>query len=278
MTKDLVDTVKAFIAANQQVPSITVTRWAPRAPSVSYADRAALSQNQCAKDLWALMSAATNLCLSADVGTAAELLALADQLGPGCMLKTHCDLYPDFDHDFGAKLGGSPPTTSDLRGCGLRTSETPSWGVLSGLHKSRTGRTSPRIVPGAGSSTGSKGWPAQGSPFAPPGGDVLPRHHGGGRTKPRWRWRRSTRLRHGFHQRSPGAVEGGWSKGLVQMTPGVQLGGGGDMGQQYNTPDRVIKECGSDVIIVGRGIYKAADPVAAAGYRKAGWDAYESSL
>ena len=64
---------------------------------------------------------------------------------------------------------------------------------------------------------------------------------------------------------------------FINFTPGVKLAGGGDkLGQQYNTPENVIGKQGSDVIIVGRGIYEADDPVAEAKkYKEAGWKAYK---
>lgn len=70
------------------------------------------------------------------------------------------------------------------------------------------------------------------------------------------------------------------SDDLLLFTPGVNLEMKGDnKGQQYKTPHKVFTEYLTDFIIVGRGIYKANDPLAAAEeYRQQGWEAYQNSL
>lgn len=71
---------------------------------------------------------------------------------------------------------------------------------------------------------------------------------------------------------------------FICMTPGCQLPPvddddsevtGDGKGQQYNTPQKIIGEMGADIIIVGRGIIKSADPLLEAErYRAKGWEAY----
>jgi uridine monophosphate synthetase len=73
---------------------------------------------------------------------------------------------------------------------------------------------------------------------------------------------------------------------FITMTPGCQLPAEGEetltgdgLGQQYNTPAKLIGEKGVDIIIVGRGILKADDPVREAErYRTRGWEAYEARI
>ncbi|KAK6955606.1 orotidine 5'-phosphate decarboxylase [Daldinia eschscholtzii] len=75
------------------------------------------------------------------------------------------------------------------------------------------------------------------------------------------------------------------SDAFISMTPGCQLPPDGDeedgsvagdgLGQQYNTPTKLVGQCGSDIVIVGRGILKAASPqVEAERYRRKAWKAY----
>lgn len=67
---------------------------------------------------------------------------------------------------------------------------------------------------------------------------------------------------------------------LLLFTPGVNISSTGDSkGQQYNTPELVFKNYHTDFMIVGRGIYKAADvKTAAKEYQTLGWVSYLQSL
>lgn len=76
---------------------------------------------------------------------------------------------------------------------------------------------------------------------------------------------------------------------FMSMTPGCQLPpadepedavvNGDGKGQQYNTPKKIVGQLGNDIIIVGRGIIKADNPVAEAErYRKLAWEAYQERI
>lgn len=67
----------------------------------TYAERAETATHPLSRYLFRLMDLkASNLCLSADVTTARELLALADKVGPSIVvLKTHYDLISGWDYN-----------------------------------------------------------------------------------------------------------------------------------------------------------------------------------
>ena len=71
-----------------------------------YEARAPLAQNPLGARLFELMARKrTNLSVAADVGTADEMLALADAVGPHvAVLKTHVDVFDTWTLEHAAKL------------------------------------------------------------------------------------------------------------------------------------------------------------------------------
>lgn len=253
---------------------------------LSYSERIPFCSSSVAIQLLQLMAhKKTNLALSADVTRKKALLELADKLGPYiCVLKTHIDIIEDFDSDLITQLQRLSNQHNFL------LFEDRKFADIGNTVKQQYAQGIYRIAD----------WAAMVTVHALPGPGVLEglqmiglaRGHAallliemsaeGNLAKGEYSL---SALHMGKQYRN--FVMGFITQhavleepGFINFTPGVQLNVGTDtLGQHYITPRQAIIDAKSDVIIVGRGIYSAADPIEEAiEYQRAGWAAYEERI
>lgn len=258
---------------------------------LTYAQRAEKMQSSIGRRLLELMeSKKTNLAVAADVTNKAALFELADKVGPEiCILKTHADIITDWDAGTGPALADIAKRHQfmifeDRKFADIGSTVVNQ--VTGGVHAIVTWAdiVNAHSVPGPGVIKGLKqalenSEQNSGKAF---GVVLLAEMSSDGNLAVALDGYREKTVQ--MAQTARDFVFGFISRGrvagddLVYMTPGVRMAGGGDaLGQQYITPDIVIGDRNSDIIIVGRGIYQADNPAKAAKeYRAAGWRAYET--
>lgn len=254
--------------------------------ALTFNQRAAYCINPIAQRLLTIMETKkTNLVFSADVTSKTKLLQLADLVGPEiCVLKIHCDIIDDYDQDLPNQLRSLADKHNFLIWEDRKFSDIGSttamqytggifriadWADLITIH----------TVAGDGTLQAIKSTSAIKNCAL-----LLVAQMSSANTLTNSSYTQATIQLALQHQDNVIGVicreKLSDNPALLHLTPGVQLAEGTDgLGQQYLTPEKAINELHSDIIIVGRGILQAQDPLNQARlYKKAGWDAYQRRI
>lgn len=231
----------------------------------------------------------TNLCVAADMTKAEDILGLAEKIGDKiCVLKTHVDIIEDFTPEFPQKLREIADRKNFLIFEDRKFADignTVSLQFSSGVYKIAEWADfiNAHTIVGPGIVAGLKKVNQRSGLILlaqmTPEGNLFDESYA---LKTVQIAQENNDFVVGFIGSAdrPEILKKVREKAgddLLILTPGIKLGEGSDgLAQTYNTPQKAIKN-GADVIIVGRGIIQADDPVVEAErYRKAGWEAYKS--
>jgi uridine monophosphate synthetase len=250
--------------------------------ALSYKERISYCTNPIAKNLLDIMETKkTNLVLAADSTEKEKLLWLANNIGPKiCVLKIHCDIINDYNEDLPKELRALAQKHNFLIWEDRKFADIGSVALMQytgGIFHIADWADMVTVHSIAGDGTLQA---LKSTPQTKDAAFLLLAQMSSANTLAKGDYTKATvdlALQHkdnaiGIICREKLSDD----PGLLHFTPGVQFAKKGDnFGQQYLTPDKVINELGSDIIIVGRGILEAQDPEhAAEQYQKAGWDAY----
>uniref|UniRef100_A0A0K8TMZ9 Uridine 5'-monophosphate synthase n=1 Tax=Tabanus bromius TaxID=304241 RepID=A0A0K8TMZ9_TABBR len=252
---------------------------------MTYESRADLAKCIIAKKLFNLMATKkTNLCLAVDLTNSNDVLEVTDACGPYiCLLKTHVDMITDFNeffvkslidlsrkHNFlimeDRKFADIGNTVAFQYTSG--TFKISSWADLVTMHS----------IPGQGIIQGLK---SKLTGNADRGVFVVAEMSSHGNLI-------DEKYKNATIKLATEGADADFIAGIVcqnplfrnpefiQLTPGVKIYDTGDnFGQQYQTPEYVIKKNGADIAVVGRGILEArCVEKAACRYRDVLWQSY----
>jgi uridine monophosphate synthetase len=220
----------------------------------------------------------SNLCVAADLTTTKEVLNLVEKIGDKiCLLKTHIDIIEDFTPEFITQLKKLAEEKNFLLFEDRKFADignTVKHQFENGIYHIAdwADMVNAHVLPGPGIIEGLKNDKVALillQEMSSAGNLLTPDY-----TK------KAQEMAQEYSDYVIGFI--GMNKTLkdprfMMFTPGVKLEKGTDkLGQQYNDVESAIKK-GTDIIIVGRGIYQAEDPrTEAQKYQELAWKTYNN--